>query len=766
MKFLKITPVRRYRIFRNFSWPASLPEFARYNVIYGWNGSGKTTLSSLYRALEKRKDLATGECEFFFDGGSIRSNQFSSDRPRPSVRVFNRAYVEETVFRSGSPGVPSIFYVAEGSKDKQARINEISAQLNGVDGKSGLIGKISAALGNEQRASRAFDEFQIAMAAAIKAELRSSDNSRFNNYNKSDFRKAVERLLAQGREAVVAAKLDERSLREARQKKDAKLQPEVVLGTLPGVDLAPLIEQVRNSLKETVVSAVLERLSKNPTAEQWVRTGLPLHNIVPGRTPRDQCVFCEQPLLASRIAELEGHFNDSYQAFLDRLAGLQHTLLNLVVSLENIKLPATAELAPHLQEDFTPAREAYERLVSEQASVVKQLDTALTEKLKRPFDVMSLDDHLKSDAPAHAELMAELGKIERQIQAHNDGVGAFHQTVTTARNAIEAHMLAEAADEYVKLKAAPVAFQDEQAALGAEKKALLDERDELDKSIREDRIPADELTSELTAFLGREELRFVIAGAGYSIVRGDQQAENLSEGEKTAIAFLYFLKSLRDTSFDMSNGVVVIDDPVSSLDANSLFCAFAYLSKRTVSASQVILLTHNFLLLKQVKDWLRHLKKAKETVGYYMMENYYEPGGRATRIAPMDPLLKDHQSEYHYLFRKVLEGSQQASGQPLDNYYGLPNLARRLLEVFLGFRYPAAQSFKSRLEKTNVDEATLARIRRFVHTYSHEEGDGEDMDTTMLAEAPAVLQAILDLIKTEDQRHYEEMLQLCAPPIL
>lgn len=764
MKFSKITPIRRYRIFRSFMWPATLPEFARYNVIYGWNGSGKTTLSSAFRALERRQDLASGECEFLFEGGGIKGDQLSSDRPRPAVRVFNRGYVDETVFRSGRPGVPSIFYVAEGSKDKQNRIDEISTKLRGADGKSGLIGKISAALGNEQRANKAFDEFQITKAAAIKAELRSSDSSRFNNYNKSDFKTGIDRLLAKGDQVVLAAKLDERSLREFRQKKDAKLQPDVILGTLPKFGLEGPIEQVRSALKETVVSAVLERLSKDPQAEQWVRAGLPLHNISPGQTPASQCLFCEQPLVARRVAELEGHFNDSYQDFLSRLGKLQEQVVSFAASLGNIKLPATAELAPHLQEDFTPAREAYERLLSKQGDVVRELDAALKEKIKRPFEVMSLDDYLKVVAPDHAQLLSEAGKIERQVRAHNDGNSAFQQTVTTARDAIEAHMLAEAAGEYAKLKEAPDACRDERATLGAERKALEDESDELDKSIREDRIPADELSAELKAFLGREELRFVIAGAGYSIMRGDEQADHLSEGEKTAIAFLYFLKSLRDTSFDISKGVVVIDDPVSSLDANSLFCAFAYLSKRTVGAAQVILLTHNFLFLKQVKDWFRHLNKPKGTVGYYMVENYQEPTGRAARISAMDPLLRDHQSEYHYLFRKVLEGSQQAMGLPLENYYGLPNMARRLLEVFLGFRYPGADGFKSRLEKTSVDEAALARIRRFVHTYSHEEGDGEDMDTTMLAEAPVVLQAILDLIKAEDKGHFEEMGLLCAPP--
>jgi len=45
VKILKITKAANYRIFRDFDWPDTLPEFARFNVIYGWNGSGKTSLS-------------------------------------------------------------------------------------------------------------------------------------------------------------------------------------------------------------------------------------------------------------------------------------------------------------------------------------------------------------------------------------------------------------------------------------------------------------------------------------------------------------------------------------------------------------------------------------------------------------------------------------------------------------------------------------------------------------------------------------------------
>ena len=46
--------------------------------------------------------------------------------------------------------------------------------------------------------------------------------------------------------------------------------------------------------------------------------------------------------------------------------------------------------------------------------------------------------------------------------------------------------------------------------------------------------------------------------------------------EKTAIAFVHFTTKLKDKDFENSNGIVLIDDPISSLDSNSLFQAYSF----------------------------------------------------------------------------------------------------------------------------------------------------------------------------------------------
>ena len=62
----------------------------------------------------------------------------------------------------------------------------------------------------------------------------------------------------------------------------------------------------------------------------------------------------------------------------------------------------------------------------------------------------------------------------------------------------------------------------------------------------------------------------------YEVIRPDtgEVAENLSEGEKNFLAFLYFQQTVfgsKSEEADMREKIVVIDDPVSSMDSGTLF---------------------------------------------------------------------------------------------------------------------------------------------------------------------------------------------------
>ena len=281
--------------------------------------------------------------------------------------------------------------------------------------------------------------------------------------------------------------------------------------------------------------------------------------------------------------------------------------------------------------------------------------------------------------------------------------------------------------------------------------------------------PAEQLNLELQAYLGHNELKFQIKDTGYDLTRSGQPALDLSEGERTAIMFLYFLKSLEDKDFDLSKGIVVIDDPVSSLDANTLFSAFGYMKERTKLCHQLFILTHNFAFFRQVKNWFHHLKgQRKRDVDqrpgrFYALVTAVSGGERSATLALIDPLLEQFESEYHFLFRQVHDvANSNTPAAELMHFYSIPNIARRLIETFLAYRFPdcggdLAKSF----DRVDFDSARKTRILRLLNTYSHSGGISDpEHDPSVLSETREVMRAILELIQTVDCDHYQGMMNL------
>ena len=214
-------------------------------------------------------------------------------------------------------------------------------------------------------------------------------------------------------------------------------------------------------------------------------------------------------------------------------------------------------------------------------------------------------------SPALQSLPAGYGKaayetLNAVIDNLNKHTANFGTEVRSARSApVERDEVLKAFAEWQRKGQA---IGDADAQLGHVRQKLADvngEIVELEKDVLQHRRPAVELNREMADYLGRDELRFEVEQSGYRITRNGQPATHLSESERTAIAFMYFLKSLRGSDFDLRTGVVVIDDPVSSLDANSLYNAFGFMKQRTLDAGQLFVLTHNFTFFRQVLNWFR-----------------------------------------------------------------------------------------------------------------------------------------------------------------
>ncbi len=127
MKITSITRLRDCGIFRDFTWINDLPEFARYNLIYGWNGTGKTTISRIFRALELRIRPDVGQVTIGIDNKDIQGDDFPNFTI--PIRVFNRDFINENVFRLDGADLPGIFMVGKENIEKQQILENLKRDL-------------------------------------------------------------------------------------------------------------------------------------------------------------------------------------------------------------------------------------------------------------------------------------------------------------------------------------------------------------------------------------------------------------------------------------------------------------------------------------------------------------------------------------------------------------------------------------------------------------------------------------------------------------
>ena len=781
MKITRLHKAKNYRIFRDFSWPTSgLPDFARFNVIYGWNGTGKTSLSNIFRMVQRRTPLTEGVVEILVDETRVTGANFGN-AALPSVRTFNRDAVDRNVFEIPNQQLPPVFFLGEDSVEKQKRIEELTKDL------ADKVASESRWDGRREDASSALETFCAEEAKGIKNLLTVAGGGSFNNYNAANFKSSVQAL---GNVSSLPAQLTDEQRQNHLSTKEGKAMERVSEPTIIFPDVVSLTNRTQAMLGRSVVSAVLNDLVENPSVASWVNAGLDLHR---GQHLSAVCRFCDQPLPERRVQQLEAHFNDEFKSFL-------FDVDSLVLEIQTAREFSKSLSAPPKEALYPSLRPAYEKALSnlnQQANVVPlALDVllrALKSKRDQPFKALQLA-HFITNATTEggpnsgievffqivfsgiSALGAAMGKTAFNqlldlIKQHNRHTDGFEAKVKEARSALAEHEVLRALPEWQKKSKAVTDARDRAATAHSEASTLKNQITALEVQVRQHRRPAEELNQDVAAYLGRDELRFEVEQNGYRITRNGHPATHLSDGERTAIAFLYFLKSLKATDFDLETGIVVIDDPVSSLDANSLFSAFGFLKQRTGNAGQLFVLTHNFAFFRQVRNWYYNLpgqKKQdlnKRPAQFYMLATEFVGGVRTAKLGVLDPFLHQYESEYHYLFKRVHEEAHKAAAPSMEAYYAIPNIARRLLEAFLAFRVPdkPGELFQ-KLESVDYDAAKKTRILRFLHTYSHFDQVAEpDHDPSVLSETPAILQEVLALISHCDPNHYKSMEVLVSP---
>ena len=256
----------------------------------------------------------------------------------------------------------------------------------------------------------------------------------------------------------------------------------------------------------------------------------------------------------------------------------------------------------------------------------------------------------------------------------------------------------------------------------------------------------------LQAYFGHSSVQISVTGQKrYQILRDGAVAKNLSEGEQTAICFSYFITRVIDGRHPLADTVVVIDDPISSLDSGHLFNTYALIKTKLAGARQLFMLTHSFEFFILLRVWLEHLKQ--DTRGLYLLRRA-EQGN--SRIEELPAVLRKFRSEYHYLFQK-LYAYDQSNATDVELDLGMPNIVRRFLEAFAGVMIPLSSGLQGKMERLFKDEVERERVFKFINDFSHNTTMIRSLTIPDTSECRSVVRSCLAAVKNRDAQYYKDL---------
>lgn len=725
MRVARIHRIQNHHIFRKCDW-RSLPQFQKFNLIYGFNGTGKTTLSNLFRSIELGEDIVAEKLLIETSNGRT----FTAKDIREAnlqVRVFNRDYVSENIFaKLPAEGLEPIVILGRDSISKQTELTELREKREQI-----LANKTEAEKMTEQ-ISKYLDRRCTDWARAIKERLRSNAETPYNSYNRTHFKKMAE-------EMAVSSDLGAYALPEERVRDMVNFTRQTHMQTVSGIEIESGTMISLASEIADVCSAVTDRpsdldLANSTDLSKWLEQGLDLHR------NKSQCTFCAQPLCEERLATLHSHFNSEHTVLHRTIGEKLMTIERLLDKLEDIRLPPALELHPEVSEDYRRLKVDFQFAQEGSLALLEEMKDQLETKLNH----MSRALEIRTSPISPFE---DLEKLTRRVNAvlnqHNYLLQDHLESKRGVRSRVEKAMVSEVLNEYLvvrrEINKHSKAVQHNRTELQETQDAI----DELEAKLQGNRCPAEELNEDLSRYLGHSDIEFEPSDTGYKVSRHGDPVVSMSESERTAISFLYFLKTLSAEDFDLENAIIIIDDPISSLDSISMYHAAAFIRNHLRMAGQVFILTHNHDFLRHMKSWFGTIDHAM--TGYFMLQLTMVRHERHSNLSVMHPLLRESNQEYLYLLRLLRQASELSMDMPYqDNLHGVAFLT---IERFLAWKHPKGYEIEMVMESLGYDRKQIEEFLTLLVS-----GPETASDAQFLASQA------LKLIHTVDADLYGEMI--------
>lgn len=742
-----IQSLRGFGIFDEYARPAQMKDFCDRNVIYGWNYSGKTTLSRLFHMLNER---TSGEtflgCRFSLNdhAGTVIDETCIANCTK-KIRVFNTDFIDASLNWSGKAFNPILLLGTE-AQDAQNKITHFEA----------VIKRCNTSVADYRRKVSAIDqnlaEQRTIAAKNIKETLNIVEAFTATHLNM---------LLS-----AIASKPDENYVRPQEE-----LTSDLSLATASEKDKLPEVTPLAFSPKVVDIyarltgllalvptsSKVIDELREHPEIAQWVAAGLPLHEHV------TTCQFCLNTLTPQRMAGLQAHFSKEVTEQRATLEAILTQLSDAVVPIPDIR---ESDLNSQFRRNLPSLVGTISVHAIAHNNWIQTARQTIDRKIKDPFRAISPPD---DPEPLTTAITEAVGEVNVLIHSSNAISADFASSKLQAIKRLKYHYAQQFRSDFklVESDATKAGFElrskrfdrarIQAAAKMAEEHARINRAQNGREKINE------RIAEMLNSASLHIEVRKEPEGDKFILMRGTRIARDLSEGEKTAIAFAYFLTKLLEDG-DLAEVIVYIDDPISSLDSNHIFQVYSLLKgmffkwdkqpntkgRWITICKQLFISTHNF-------EFFQLLHDLPGETNYYLTKRI-----SSTRSTFIDlPLsVARYTSEYHYLFHILYDYHTSPNKADAEHLLALPNAARRFIELYTYAKLPLGRkvSVDERAERLFGQEPA-ARIMKVLHHFSHLQSIERLMaNTNLVADIDGAVTLLMDYLKADTQ-HYEALIE-------
>lgn len=764
------------------------------NIVFGFNGSGKTTLSNAISFFADNSFISEEEKKEIFDDIKNEDNsvvelslQGNSNIKYPASSVHSKNFY---IFNSNFVAT----HVFNGTKGRLKKFSNIGGEIKNkeIDTINQQIETIEEEKKKLESENKKFDD---------KHEEITKEKSKGFGKTLTDKNK---RLQAQDLSNVqlpnstieeLEAKLSSLSADYELSKKQDDLNTDLeelrqlIFGTfslnIENIDeniLSKNIQQLSKDVLEKKIAEIQNLFSDEQhqqSVERWFKYGKDVLEKVSEHKGKN-CPICDTDIssrLDLLLQDYQGYFDESYEKFISELKTKADEVASAISLLDQYE-----KNAEKLDKLFTKYEKLLSQLVFEKFdfSIVKNDLTALEKVLK------AKNDNVQSVLSKPADVSDNLTKLNdalTKLQNLKTGILSVLESKKLNTHTIEGN-IRQTYNEIIVLE-----FNNLDNTGALEKYRNNKKRISVIEESKNEGLPflKDKLREELKKLKAESKsisIYLVKMGIGHFDIDINENEEDenivikyknstndknklkncLSDGEKTALAFAYFLSKFENeinTPEKVKDSVVVIDDPISSLDDNRLYSTAHLIWRNFEEVKQLIVLSHNFLFLKFFNSF------------YCGKANCLFLDGE--KITDLPDELKNFETPYFYMLKTIIDfldqSNQNVNYNEAKRY--LPNFIRRVLETFLSFKFsrtvnkagghrsPGLNEFDENIDNTDMEDEIkkalkdkIAEINRIADAHSH--GNAHHTQENFYiseADLKTLSQNAISVIETMDNLH-------------